>query len=100
MTQPEARLTKRIADALNKLPNTYVRKVHGGRYGAGWPDLIGSSSGRTLALEVKTGKGGYGVTKLQAAELAKWEKAGAVAGVVTSVDEALELMERCGVAVR
>jgi len=91
----EATVTAKIVKGLNALPSTYVRKVHGGRYGAGWPDIIGTCHGKTLALEVKSPTTSYKVTPLQAAELAKWQAAGAVAGVVTSLAQVVELMELC-----
>lgn len=87
-------MTKRILDALNKFPDAYFRKVHGSRASSGWPDLIGCAGGDMYAIEVKTPDAKRGVTPLQAAELAKWAKAGAVAAVVYSVDEATDLVKR------
>lgn len=99
-TQPEARVTKRILDKLNALPDTYARKVHGGRYSSGWPDVIGSCGGTLLALEVKHPDATRGATKLQLAELAKWYRTGAVAGVVCSWEETVELLQQSGIPVR
>lgn len=90
--QPEARLTKKIIDTLKTEPRTYVRKKHGSAYGSGWPDILGCTNGIMFAIEVKTPGGGYGVTKLQQAELDKWARSGAITGVVTSVDEAVRLL--------
>ena len=58
---------------------------------AGWPDIIGVFRGRALALEVK--RPGGKATKLQLATLDKWKAAGALAGVVTSIEEARRIIE-------
>ena len=93
MTPPkESAVVAKIVKTLNKLPATYVRKVHGGRYGSGWPDVVGSMHGRMLALEVKRAKTGYGATPLQLKELERWSEAGAVAGIVTSVEDVHDLL--------
>lgn len=86
-TQPEARIVNAILDKLNALPQTYARKTHGNRYSVGWPDIIGTHHGRMIALEVK--QPGKDATPRQAHELARWERAGALVGVVHDVDEAL-----------
>lgn len=91
----ERTITTRIVKALNALDGVYVRKTHGGAYGgAGWPDIVGvarNAAGRGifLALEVKRPGGKYGVTMLQARELARYDACGGKAVVVTSVDEAV-----------
>jgi hypothetical protein len=75
---------------LNQQPKCYVIKTHGSMYSAGQPDLLGCYQGRTLALEVK--RPGGKPTKLQAAILKKWGAAGAITGVVTSVEEVEKLL--------
>ena len=68
-----------------------VIKIHGDPYmPGGTPDLIGCASGRCFALEVK--RPGGKPRALQVQQLEKWRKAGAVAGVVTSVKEAVRLV--------
>lgn len=68
-----------------------VIKIHGDPYmPGGTPDLIGCASGRCFVLEVK--RPGEKPRALQAQQLEKWRKAGAVVGVVTSVKEAVYLV--------
>ena len=80
-----------IARWLNAQPGCYAVKTHGSIYSAGQPDLLGSYQGRALALEVK--RPGRRPTRLQAAVLKKWRAAGAIAAVVTSVEDVRELLE-------
>lgn len=86
----ERDIVRAILTYLNRLPCCYARKVHGSTYMAGWPDIIACHNGRLLALEVK--QPGRQATPLQAAELAKWRAAGAVCGVVCSVEEVKVLL--------
>ena len=81
----EIAIVRAILRDLNSRPETYARKTHGGRYANGWPDVVGCHRGRMLALEVK--RPGGKPTPLQVAEIAKWEKAGAIAAIVYSVDD-------------
>jgi len=68
-----------------------VIKIHGDPYmPGGTPDLIGCVSGRCFVLEVKRPE--RKPQALQAQQLEKWRKAGAVVGVVTSVKEAVHLV--------
>ncbi len=93
MTPPkESTITANIIKYLNLLPQTYARKAFSGRQSPYWPDVIGCSRGRMLALEVKRPIGSYGLTTRQAVELRRWNHAGAIAGVVTSVDDVIELL--------
>ena len=55
----------------------------------GTPDLIGCVSGRCLYWRLNAGRKPQA---LQAQQLEKWRKAGAVVGVVTSVKEAVHLV--------
>lgn len=86
----EKAIVNAIKSYLDKLPGCYVIKTYGSVYSAGQPDLLGCYQGRTLALEVK--RPGGKPTKLQAALLKKWGAAGAITGVVTSVEEVEELL--------
>jgi len=87
----EKSIVNSIIRWLNSQPNCYVIKTYGTAYSAGQPDLIGCYKGRTLALEVK--KPGNTPTKLQLAVLKKWGTAGAITGVVTSVEDVKKLIE-------
>lgn len=91
----EKAIVNAIKRHLDKLPGCYVIKTHGSIYSAGQPDLLGCYQGRTLALEVK--RPGGKPTKLQQAVLKKWEAAGAITAVVTSVEEVKELLKISGV---
>lgn len=74
-----------ILRTLNSIDGVYARKTHGGAYSTGWPDIVASVRGRCFMLEVK--RPGGRATPLQRRELDRWSAAGAVALVVTSVDE-------------
>lgn len=66
-----------------------VIKIHGNsNMEAGTPDLIGCIKGRCFALEVKRDKHHH-ATNLQKMRLAEWAEAGALTGVVWSVEMAL-----------
>jgi hypothetical protein len=88
-SNPEAKLTLKIRKAL-EAEGAYVFKVHGGRFSAGIPDLVGCMDGQFFGFEVKLPGRTNTVTKLQQANLTRIEEAGGVAAVVTTVDEALE----------
>ncbi|WP_447983800.1 VRR-NUC domain-containing protein [Nitrospira sp. Nam74] len=79
-----------ILEYLNDLPSCYARKCWGGPYGGGWPDILGAFRGYALALEVKTPTGK--VTKLQVQEIHAWTQAGAISGVVRSVEDVQTLL--------
>ena len=67
-------------------------KIHGGpNMEAGTPDLIGCYKGRCFALEVKR-DAKHKATVLQVRRLSEWSTAGALAGVVWSVEMAKEVV--------
>jgi hypothetical protein len=81
-------LEKQIVDSIVKylrsLPQCVVRKRHGTAFGvAGDPDLYGSFGGRHFELEVK--QDGNPPTPLQQQRLKEWRAAGAIVGVVHSL---------------
>lgn len=101
---------RRLVDAITRSvlelwPAAWVLKTHGNPYQtAGLPDLLVCITGRLVGLEVKfvhpneTERHARGrATPLQNAMIAKLIRAGATAGVVTSVREAIDLIERSGV---
>jgi penicillin-binding protein-related factor A (putative recombinase) len=59
---------------------------------AGRPDIEGCYKGRYVGFEVKTPENSGGVTSLQAHTLKVIARAGGVSGVITSPEEALELL--------
>lgn len=87
----ESTIVRNILGYLNGLPGCKAIKTHGSAYQeAGTPDIIGCLGGRMLALEAK--QPGKQPTKLQVRRLEEWRAAGAIAGVVTSVEEARNLL--------
>lgn len=99
---PETRLVKAITRAiLSRWPDAYVIKVHGNPYQqAGTPDLLVVIAGRLTGIEVKYPRPGESrearerrVSARQRAEIARLRRAGAVAGMADSVEEALALIE-------
>ena len=85
----EKTITNNILKYLNGLPDCRARKIPGGMYGGGWPDIIAVIEGQAVFIEVKRpglGKKSH-PTPLQQAELDKWHEAGAIAFTATSVDD-------------
>jgi len=85
---------KTIVDAilkyLNSLEGCRARKIHGGPYMAGWPDILAIKNGRAYFFEVK--RPGGKATKLQLYELDEWMRAGATVAVVESVEAVKQVM--------
>ena len=91
MTKPETNLTNKIIRELRKLPNSKVVKIHGGPYQeAGLPDIHATLNGRSVWLEVKIAPNR--ATPLQEKQLRELRTAGAIAEVVYSVEQAMELV--------
>lgn len=87
----ERNIVAKIKKAL-EAEGAKVIKVHGSSMmEAGTPDLIGCLRGRCFALEVKRDKHHH-ATNLQKMRLAEWAEAGALTGVVWSVEMALEVV--------
>ncbi len=87
---PEAKLTKRIIDYLKKLkedglPVEWVKLHISPLQRAGDPDLHVTYHGHSHWMEIKAGK--RKATTLQEHRLEQWRKAGAVVGVVRSVED-------------
>ena len=88
----ETEITNKILKYLNDLDCCEARKQHGGPYAQrGEPDIDCVYRSVSLKLEVKTEKGK--VSKLQTSRIEKWRKAGAVACVVRSVEDASRMIE-------
>jgi len=87
----EKSIVERILKYLNSLDGCRARKIHGGPYMAGWPDIIAVKDGQAYFFEVK--RPGGRPTKLQLYELGEWMRVGAVVAVVTSVDEVKRVIE-------
>lgn len=88
----ESTITNAIMKRLRSL-GFYVLKIHGGPYQqVGVPDLLAVKDGHAFFFEVK--QPGKSPTLRQEEEMRRLKDAGAVVGVVTSVDEALDLLPR------
>jgi len=88
----ESRLQRRIRRGLKEAFGGHYYKIWGGPYQqAGIPDIIGCVEGRFVGLEVK--QPGEEPSELQKIELENIRNAGGIAGVVTSVDEAIALVK-------
>ena len=84
---------------LNSLPGCLARKRWGGGMGiAGDPDIDACVCGRSLQIEVK--RPGEKPTPLQVKRLEEWRLAGAIVGVVHSVDEVREIFLKNEISIR
>lgn len=89
MTQPEARLQRKIQDAI-KLEGWFVFKVHGSdMMMAGLPDLIVCAEGYYIGLEVKLPRTRENTSARQDYVHGLINEAGGLAIVVCSPDEAI-----------
>jgi hypothetical protein len=90
---PEGKITEKILKYLNALPQCVARKVVASPMNrAGEPDIDCVLGGRAVKLEVKQPGTEHSiltaVTPLQRLRLLAYAEAGALVGVVTTVDEA------------
>lgn len=90
----ESNVVSKIVRFLESLPNCAVEKTHGSALSSGKADLNACYKGRFLRLEVKTSDHGNTASKKQLINLRRWENAGAVCGVVYSVEEVKSLISR------
>jgi hypothetical protein len=92
--QPEARLVRQIVAYLTrKYSHAQIRKRHGSAFStAGDPDLYLCLNGRHIEIEVKLP--GQSPTPLQRERLVQWERAGAFAGIIHSISELQDLLDR------
>ncbi len=90
-------LEKDIVNAIKKAltkNGAWVVKTHGSIHTAGLPDLLVCYQGQFIGMEVKRPETRHTVTMRQQAFLDAIEAAGGTVGVVTSVEEALKLIDR------
>lgn len=100
-SQPTEQTLTEVLEKWLKLHGAKFIKTHGSPHLAGEPDLIGCWRGRCFAVEVKRYRQGK-LSRLQQHTLKQWDKAGAIAGVVSGVAglEGLLLKPRGYVEVR
>lgn len=107
----ERDITEKILKLLRTIPNSFWWKNHGGPFATrGLPDIVGvvldsvevqaglhrlHTKGRMFAFEVKTEKGE--ITPWQSRTLSAMSRAGAVAAVVRSVNEAASVLAKNGI---
>jgi len=94
---PEAKVLKKLTDYLKKLKAAgepvWHTKNHGSQYAkAGVPDLAIVYRGRAVWVEVKA-PGGQ-PSEIQKHQMGLLDKAGAIVGVVRTVEELQELLAR------
>ena len=86
---------KAIVNAIKKAlkeRGAWVTKTHGSPYSVGLPDIIACYEGRFIGIEVKKPTTRNTITLRQQATLDMITQAGGIAGVATSVEEALVLL--------
>jgi hypothetical protein len=88
----EATLQRRIRKAAEER-GAYLNKTHGGQYSRGIPDLIGCYKRYSLVWEVKMPGRESTVTANQKDHLRRAKAAGAVTAVVTSVTQAMRILD-------
>ena len=91
--QAEGRIVTKILAALRSR-GFFAFKHHGSSYSsAGISDIICCAEGRYVAIEVKQPDKLHTLTRIQEFHLKEVSSAGGIAGVATSVEEALEIVE-------
>lgn len=86
----EKSIVDKIMRWLKSLPLCNARKRRGGISNAGQPDIEGCICGLHFEIEVKAPDGR--LSKLQAAKLKQWGRAGAITGVAYSLDDARRII--------
>lgn len=94
MRKPESKLQKKIRSQLEKVVGGFWRKVWGGPYQAVFLDLIGCVDGLYFELEVKVPGKEHNTSALQDLTIKDIRKAGGVTGVVSSPQEAIQLVRK------
>lgn len=76
------------------MPNGVAEKVQGTALSSGKADINACINGRCIRLEVKTADHGNKASKKQKINLRRWSAAGAICGVVYSLEEVKELLRK------
>ena len=88
----EKPIANKIIEYIRSLPRGWAIKTHGGQFSAGEPDVSGCVNGQAIHLEVKRNPR-LDASPLQKTKLRQWSEAGAITGVVSSVDEVREMLK-------
>lgn len=98
MSQPEAKLSRKIMDAL-RAEGYFCFKVHGSEFMmAGLPDIIVCAEGYFIGLETKMPQSRGNVSPRQVIVHTQIEHAGGTARVVCSPQEALDVVQEALIA--
>jgi len=92
--KPESKLQRRIKKALEREIGGFWRKVWGGPYQATFLDLVGCVNGMYFELEVKNSNKRKNTSDLQDITIDMVQLAGGISGVVTSPEEAVQLVQK------
>lgn len=90
----EESIVASILNYINNLNNGVAEKIQGTARSSGKSDINACINGRCVRLEVKTADHGNKESKKQSVNLRRWSAAGAVCGVVYSLEEVKELLEK------
>lgn len=93
----EISIVDNIIKYICSLPNGTAEKVQGTMRSSGKSDINACINGRCIRLEVKTADHGNKASKKQSINLKRWSAAGAVCGVVYSLEEVKILLEKYNV---
>lgn len=95
MRRREDPIVKAIIRYIRSLPKGWAVRTHGAMFSAGEPDISGCLDGRSIKLEVKR-DAEHEASELQKAALVQWELAGAITGVVHSVEQVHTILKSHG----
>lgn len=85
-----------ILKYLNSLPNSKAINIHGSLFSQrGTPDIVGAIDGRLVCFECKRDTT-EAATSIQEWRILQWRAAGGVSGVVRSVEEVIEILQKNG----
>lgn len=89
----ESELTRNCVRELNRIPNCWAHRNHGGPHArAGLPDIEGCFRGEFFGIEMKMPGKEKNLTDIQAATLRAIRKARGRAGVATDFDGCLKVL--------
>ena len=95
----EVTIVNSILSFINSLPYGVAEKVQGTARSSGKSDINACINGRCIRIEVKTADHGNKESKKQSINLRRWSAAGAVCGVVYSLEELKTLLEKNNVQI-